>query len=142
MKKVKIGFTGTQKGMNNFQKDTLKGILSNYCGEFHHGDCIGADTEAHEIACELGFKIIIHPPVNKKKRAFCEGVLLKEKPYLQRNKEIVNSVDLLIAEPRQIHEVIRSGTWATIRYAVKKGKNVYIIHLNELSYIGAEQQIK
>ena len=43
-----------------------------------------------------------------------------------RNKDIVNSCDILIACPENDKEVIRSGTWSTIRYAKKINKTVLL----------------
>ncbi len=88
--------------------------------EIHHGDCIGVDEQAHNVARELFLNIVIHPPQVDVKRAFCEGkkvTVLEPLPYLDRNKQIVNETDLLIALPGQVEEQLRSGTWATVRYA-------------------------
>jgi len=124
-----IGFTGTRRGMTQKQKDELYNFLCQYKGGvFHHGDCVGADLEAHSIASKLGFKIVIHPPRNPEKRAFCEGVVLEGKNYLERNRDIVEACDILVAVPKENQEVLRSGTWASIRYAKKVGKLVKIIY--------------
>ena len=59
-----IGFTGTRYGMTVAQRRTLRSLLANGAGrEFHHGDCVGADAEAHDIAVALGIEPVIHPPV-------------------------------------------------------------------------------
>lgn len=49
------------------------------------------------------------------------------KPPLVRNHDIVDSTELLIACPKEQVEVLRSGTWATIRYARKKEITVWLI---------------
>ena len=96
---------------------------------FHHGDCVGADAEAHEIASYLGMYIIIHPPENPKSRAFCPFYKIrKEKPYLDRNHDIVNETDVLIACPDGCEEKIRSDAWATVRYARKANKLILIVY--------------
>lgn len=126
---MKIGFTGTQSGMCIEQKRMLYNILTelmrdeNKPTEFHHGDCIGADAEAHDIVQLIGgIDLILHPPENDKKRAFCEGYARRAhpKPYLERNRRIVDSVDLLIVAPKEQEETLRSGTWSTYRYAKRK----------------------
>jgi hypothetical protein len=94
-----------------------------------HGDCIGVDEQAHYIAVELGYKIIIHPPENPIKRAFCkDSITLAPLPYLDRNKQIVNNSDIIIAVPKENSQVLRSGTWSTVRFAQKQGKRIYIIY--------------
>src|SRR4030042_6607290 len=108
----KVGFTGTQEGMSEFQKKSLFRFFSeNVCEEFHHGDCVGADSDAHDIARALGLAIHIHPPYNPAKRKRCVGgIIYPEKPYLGRNHDIVDACDVLIAAPKG-GEVLRSGTW-------------------------------
>jgi hypothetical protein len=49
------------------------------------------------------------------------------KPYLVRNHEIVDDSQVLIAAPKEFTEQLRSGTWATIRYARKIGRTVRIV---------------
>jgi hypothetical protein len=133
---MKIGFTGTQIGMSAEQKK----IFHNFCeiilndsnfNEFHHGDCLGADEDAHNIVKNLSEKVLIHihPPKIKDKRSFCENShkIYEEKDYLVRNRDIVNSSDILIATPKEVGEQLRSGTWATIRYAKKQNISVVII---------------
>ncbi len=116
---MKIGFTGTQNGMTSAQRQTLFYLLSNEKGEFHHGDCIGADSDAHDIAESRGLEPIIHPPDIMRKRAFKKANQIRHtKPYLDRNKDIVNETE----------------TWSTIRYARKLKKKITIIYPNG-SYI-------
>lgn len=134
---MRIGFTGTQKGMSLSQKKKFKTILEQLLSDnffdvqFHHGDCVGADNEAHNIVDQYlsADRIYIHPPTNDKKRAWCFSYhLLPVKSYLERNHDIVDTCDVLIATPKEQDEVLRSGTWATIRYAQKQNKKVIIIN--------------
>ena len=52
----------------------------------------------------------------------------EEKPYLDRNKDIVDETNILMACPNKAEEVQRSGTWSTVRYARKVGKAVLIVY--------------
>lgn len=128
---MKIGFTGTQRGMTIAQIQSFEAglrLVFEPGAEFHHGDCIGADAEAYTIAVGLGFKIVIHPPIDPKKRAWCRADDIRQpKPYLDRNHDIVDATDFLIATPGEEAEQLRSGTWATVRYARKIGRKVLII---------------
>jgi hypothetical protein len=127
-----IGFTGTQIGMSKRQLGLFEAFLLNVT-EFHHGMCIGADAEAHELVRRFSPLTIIHghPGLrdvgdrNRSKRAnVTVDVLHPEAPFLERNRTIVNLSTILIAAPSTDHEVLRSGTWATIRYAHKLKRNV------------------
>ncbi len=134
---MKIGFTGTQIGINLLQKEKLHKLLFrihssyNKIEEVHHGDCIGADEQFHDTVRKINFliKIIIHPPINESKRAFCKGdIILPQKEYIVRNHDIVDVCDILIATPKEVEEVLRSGTWSTVRYAFKNTKQIAIIN--------------
>lgn len=119
--------------MTNEQKISIKALLSELGSPFvHHGDCKGADEDFNLIAMELQLKIIIHPPEDTKFRAYCSGSGFVEsaKGYLERNKDIVNSSILLIAAPGGTKELVRSGTWSTVRYARKWGVGVVLVYPN------------
>lgn len=126
---MKIGFTGTRNGMTPQQRAALESMLCDAEGEFHHGDCVGADAQAHDIATDLGLITIGHPPVERSLRAYC-GVMLSRdpKPYLDRNKDIVREADLMIAAPGEREPQLRSGTWSTIRFARKMRKRLWIFY--------------
>lgn len=126
---MKVGFTGTRKGMSPRQRRQLAAIL-HAVTEIHHGDCVGADEQAHELAVEAGIRRVVHPPSNPGKRAWCGiddgSTVLPAKPYLARNRDIVDACDVLMAAPYGPEEV-RSGTWSTVRYARKIGKATRIL---------------
>jgi hypothetical protein len=127
-----VGFSGTRDGLTFAQEEALKeALLALEATELHHGDCVGADAECDDLARKLGVKVIIHPSMIASQRAWRSKTLpckvLPEKPSLMRNREIVRSVDVLLAAPSLEYEVRRSGTWATIRYAIKQGVSVFII---------------
>lgn len=138
-----IGFTGTSSHdlTRNQREYTRVELIINAAplGEtnyLHLGDCIHADAECHEIAVAqqdlLGGRMFVtvgHIPNDNKKRAFCKyEIELPPKPYIDRNHDIVDQSSVLLACPGTMEEQIAySGTWATIRYALKKGKKVVII---------------
>lgn len=133
-----IGFTGTQVGMSKEQRTQLllhlwdiirEDVLDGEVTYFHHGDCIGADAEAHDLIAQFPYiKTVIHPPEIETKRAFCKGHYQKAaKPYLKRNHDIVEECDILLVAPKSDKEELRSGTWATYRYAMKLEKAVILL---------------
>ena len=126
---MKVGFTGTQRGLTDYQIKVLQGLLALLAGvEFHHGDCIGADSKAHSLARAAGMVIVIHPPKNPTKRAWRRGDRETEaKDYLVRNRAIVDETDWLLACPGEGKEQLRSGTWSTVRWARRAGKRITII---------------
>ncbi len=131
-----IGFTGNRGGMTDDQKRVFLNIFgtgNNYITEFHHGDCVGSDSDAHDIVRAGMFwqcKIIGHPPINDEFRAFKEcDELMAPLPYLMRNQNIVKRTHHLIACPVG-PEKVRSGTWSTIRYARKMLRPITILMPN------------
>lgn len=129
-----IGFTGTQRGMTERQKGVVKDLLSEHGYAFvaHHGDCIGADSDFHDIVCmESDCQIVLHPCIFDTKRTFCALDLRDEcrspKPPLIRNRDIVNESGLMFACPGEKFMKVRSGTWSTVRYAQSVGVPVVIV---------------
>jgi hypothetical protein len=134
---VNIGITGTRSAATRQQLEALGSLLEAfYPIQLHHGDCVGVDEQAHDMAEDLRmnchedhYEIVIHPPNNKKFRAFCKGdIILPPKEYLERNKDIVRSCHFLIAVPKEMEENLRSGTWATVRFAIKTKTPVIVIY--------------
>lgn len=135
---VKYGFTGTKNRLRNSQKNSIIHQLQTEINkgnniEIHHGDCVGADKDFHDIcSCPLlknsiKIKIVIHPPIDNKLRAYCQSnFICEEKTYLERNKDIVDDTEILIGCPYDNEEKLRSGTWSTIRYAKKNNKLVLL----------------
>jgi len=137
---MKVGFTGTQDGMTPKQFCAVGRRLKKLnevsaVTELHHGDCVGADAEVHGIALMDFSNIVlhIHPPVNERKRAFSLGdekriVMYEAKEYMDRNHDIVDATEILIATPKEKEEQVRSGTWATFRYGKKRNRDIYVIY--------------
>lgn len=129
-----VGFTGTRDGATEEQLEEVEKILREQYGKmpagpdfFHHGDCVGADYQAAQLAQCTGYKIIGHPPTNPKSRCYFESDKETEpKSYLIRNQEIINFSDCLIACPKSHIEEPTGGTWWTVRHA--RGKiPVYLV---------------
>jgi len=130
-----IGFTGSRHGMTDIQKKEFRTSFLRMQQmfdwiQFHHGDCIGADEEAHYIVSQLfidykGGAIHIHPPTIDKNRAYCksehkkiEVIMHPPLTYNQRNIDIVKASEILIAAPDAMRfKSQKGGTWNTIRYA-------------------------
>lgn len=118
-----VGFTGSRTKPTAEQVDWLTTQLTRLRADgfrvLHHGDCEGADAMAHGIARGLGYEVVVHPPTVRKYRAFCVGdSILPPKPFIERNHDIVDAVEAMLALPSG-PEQMRSGTWATIRYALR-----------------------
>lgn len=130
-----LGFTGTREGMTPEQKDELLKLLDELSpAEFHHGACIGADeTAAHFVSQELFpmCTVIAHPTrlgLTSYKALNSSDTIHPTLPPLDRNRMIVDDSEALIACPKSKDEELRSGTWATVRYARKRNKPVIVIY--------------
>ena len=139
-----VGFTGSRSGVLHREWITrlnttlaLYPTLRDKKVTFHHGDCIGCDALAHDVAVAAGCKIVIHPPVNSRFRACChirqdyyncKITVMPVRNYIQRNRDIVDIAQLLVGVPKDPdNEELRSGTWATIRYARQCDKSVVLL---------------
>ena len=125
-----VGFTGTRAGMTAEQIAKVSKIFREAMPfTFVHGDCIGADTDAHHLALKAGAEVIMRPCTLTKQRSFSEGAekVYPPKPPLDRNREIVADSTLMIATPKGFSEESSGGTWYTIRYARSMKKPLIIV---------------
>ena len=117
--------------MNHAQLKALREFFTKHSSEitaFHHGDCIGADVEANDIARTFGIETCAHPPQLKRYRAYAKSdVWYAEKPYIERNHDIVDICEVLLVAPREQVGITRSGTWATYRFAIAIGRPTIIL---------------
>lgn len=123
---MRCGFTGTRNGMTDAQLAWLSEILP-AGAPVHHGGCVGADAQMHHHALSVGSPVTVHPPINPRLRMPHDprALWLPEKEYLDRDRDIVDATDTLLATPDGPPRA-GSGTWYTIGYAVNAGKPVHI----------------
>lgn len=97
--------------------------------DLHHGGCAGVDEQIHDYAKGHAL-IVVHPPENAAwimdASKWRGETALPSKPYLERNKDIVDACDLLLVVPYEREEQERGGTWSTYRYAKRQGVPVLI----------------
>ena len=134
-----IGFTGARRGLTNFQRNEIYRLLVELkASEFHHGDYVGADLIAHKIALSLHIPIVVHPPEDSSFRAYSHMLpksfkvdlvtTLDPAPYIERNHCIVDFSNIILATPKSEELEMRSGTWATVRYARRFDNSIYMIY--------------
>ena len=135
-----LAFTGTRQGATEQQ---LKTAILHLSLEPQHyilnGACEGADRAIHGAILDagLGGKVRFEFwPSNEEQNKWALKVLRPkdllfgiEKP-LKRNNFMINRAEGLMAMPKGYREALRSGTWATIRYARKIKKPVTIVWPN------------
>jgi hypothetical protein len=128
---MKVGFTGTRKGLSEKQKELLKDFfINNNITELHHGDALGADTEAHNIFISIypNAKVVLYPSdLERANNKATNLVEYRPTPPLKRNEDIVRNCNLLIVCPKSEKEEKRSGTWATYRHAKSINKPIKIL---------------
>lgn len=139
---MKIGFTGTRRGMTNAQRFTLGGLLVfDLCTKplhFHHGACKGADVEATMLVRQLDpdVYVVAHPGRSAmggddewldRRVVELSNEVRCVRTHFASNRDIVDETDELIACPCDMIEQPKGGTWYTIRYAWKRRKKVTIV---------------
>lgn len=138
---MRVGFTGTRKGMTSAQRSAVEQwVLSHQkWSALAHGACVGADEDAAQIFYDdrgmFGPKPIFACPstitgLTSKAALTLSDEVLPARPPLERNHNIVNMADVLLACPKGTGEERRSGTWATIRYARRLKRPVVIVWPN------------
>lgn len=127
---IDLGFTGTQDGMTRWQSQAVfDEMMSMNLASAHHGCCVGADEEFDAMLAYADKSVTVygHPPLNQTKMALCQcDIFLEPRDYLDRNRDIVDVTNFLIAAPKGPEET-RSGTWSTVRYARRKGRPITIV---------------
>jgi hypothetical protein len=131
-----LGFTGTRTGMSLAQIGSIRKTIRTYRLitpriEAHHGVCIGADIHFHEICKDLSLYVIGHPGIRPDGKCFTRATcicneLRPPRPFLARDRDIVNVAHILLAAPAGFREEIRSGTWTTVRYARRIQRKIVI----------------
>lgn len=124
-----LGMTGTREDLSYEQYVWLSVQIVD-CEEFHHGACVGADEAGHQLAMRQQKRVIVHPPTDQRLMIPFDGMVWDwklAKPYLDRNRDIVDESDQVIALPNG-PESLKGGTWYTVRYAMKQGKPVAICY--------------
>lgn len=102
---------------------------------FHHGDCVGWDAWANNwVKINFPFTSITHSHpgygmvgdrwVDTSKQAHSKSDIVEPMtPYSERNEVIAfRATHCLIAAPEQNQEILRSGTWSTVRCAHRMGQ--------------------
>lgn len=142
-----LTFTGTQQGLSPPQRAQLSSILQEYQPDVvRHGCCIGADADFDSLVFHLfpQAQIHIYPSNLRHKTAHIaphrRRVWHSPAPPLQRNEAMVDATfnlalgpsneGLLLACPKESIMQLRSGTWATVRYALSYELLTYVIFPN------------
>lgn len=133
------GFTGTARGMSAGQRRAFTlWLIREHITELHVGDCVGADQQAADIARACRVRVVGHPPADPTWRAYwrhyahCHA----PRPFLDRDQDIVDAAAVLFGAPAGFREVLRSGTWATIRRGRKKDPAAVTVIAPDGSQIG------
>lgn len=132
---MRLAFTGTRKGMTPRQHSIVKQILEEFePDEVSHGGCVGADEEFHQLCISMQLAYIHVWPSNIQSMQMNYpshfNVIVHvhpPQPPLDRNWDIVREADLVVACPESAQESLRSGTWATVRYADQLNKTIKVI---------------
>lgn len=133
MRGPRVGVTARRDGLSTAQRNPV-GYELHALGPsiVVHGDCLGGDYDVDCICIELGIPRGVRPCTLEDMRAHCERrgarVLAEPKPPMQRNRDIVADVDVLIGCPPNDVPLKRgSGTWATIRYGRRKAGMLVVV---------------
>ena len=126
---MRFGHTGTRRGMTKAQMHTLRTLVheqGHLVTEWHHG-CSGKSDEAGSyIAASLMVPLIIGHPGTARPVGYWDE-LREAKDNLVRDGDIAREADHLLATPYEDDEILRSGTWSTVRRARKFRTPVTII---------------
>ena len=134
---MRIGVTGTLRGATKLQLVILGSYINSpRVGRLVHGGAPGVDSEADALFEREGrdaegrrFRRTTDVYPAKGSRGTYARPTYRDiaREPLERDRLIVANCDLMLVVPRQDHEIRRSGTWATCRYAVAAGVITLVI---------------
>jgi len=131
---MKLVFTGTRNGMTVEQQRVVRDFLmrNQQFTNFTHGDCVGADVDFHNLVrgYRKGSPIITYRVLGPL-CAMSEADLAidgESHSHLSRNRRIVDMSKFLIGTPSTSSPTKRGGTWYTLRYGQKRGKDGLIVY--------------
>lgn len=135
----RIGYTGTRYGMTDAQRLSVQVVVGRLVEfderfEAHHGDCVGGDSEFHDIVDAYPNRWLVGHPgpaddvARQAGRTF--DVRLEPAPHMKRNRAIVIASTVMIAAPYDDVEQAFGGTWKTIRMARQLGRPLIIVARN------------
>jgi hypothetical protein len=129
-----LSFTGTSKRPPTpVQIAVLDDILTEFWNKGYrtlvHGEARNADSIANDMAKAKGYYIYGRPANISDHRCDVDDRAEPRRP-LDRDWDIAEDANTLVAMPANEKEEVRSGTWATVRYARKLNAPIVIIKPN------------
>lgn len=128
-----VGFTGTRDGMTERQTEAVIRLLTLIRPQgFVHGGAIGADAQFHQLVRSISLgtaRITVWPCdiASQQAEGLAGATFMPVMAPLARNEKIVVASTVMIATPKTAKEMVRSGTWATIRYARERRTPLFIV---------------
>lgn len=135
-----VGFSGSRLGMTPAQLDGVREVLDDWIGlhgfTAHHGLCVGADAQFHEMCREPrggAVTIVGHPGPDWPDGELCAWLqcdqVMDPSPHMHRNQTIVRFAHYMIAAPPCDEPQRKGGTWATIRMALRALRSQRLVAL-------------
>jgi hypothetical protein len=131
-RRLVLGVSGSRLGGTVEQNHQAFELLSNWQPtEVHHGCCAGVDETVHHWLRQNmpHVRLVGHLPLVPTLRVELDCDVLRDaRGYLDRNRDVVDESSALLAlPPGPEREYLRSGTWAAVRYARRRGKPVHVL---------------
>jgi hypothetical protein len=121
-----VGVTGTERGWTDAQELTfaygLNCLLAQEPTDFIHGGCVGVDAQAHKVVRANFPECRIHvlwghiPEMRARIAPDPFTVFYEPRECSHRNARIAARVVALFSIPKEMQEILRSGTWQTTRF--------------------------
>lgn len=129
-----LGFTGTRAGMTPEQLTRVIVYVKELKPDLAViGGCDGADDDFQDVCEQLGVPYEIRPSFVQigQRKTWPRAAKVHPAPAgspLIRNRQIVEQATHMIATPKENFSILRSGTWATIRYTVAAKKPLRVFY--------------